>query len=282
MRLHLIIGLLIIFLLQSCRNDKDTAIIFPEGGYDYPKNIMADDANFYYYPIKNSEKKKLVFGDYYMYYLYHLFQEPNLSLEPRKKETFRLYYSDAFNTTIMLTLSDNVITIKEGITEGLYEDRTAQLSPIEKLHLKMLDDNYPIDEMNRNSKFIVQYDSMIKLYPQLLEVKYYHSIYEKSFARTNKKFNFNTRKFYLTTSKYDSLVKQLNASEFWSLPYLNEYKGMQLDGFTFVLEANTKKKYQVVRVQACADNVIKFTQFCQQLIELTHLGKEIDLICGEK
>ncbi len=269
--------LILLILLISCKSD----IKYPAGGYPYPSDYLAQDTNLYYYLLKNIESKKEALADFYMYKFYQLFKEPNLSLKPNKNETFRLAFRDAFYNDIVFTLEENLITVKKGNTDSLYS-KSNQLTSLEKEHLEILKQYYPIEEMDKDSKFKKRTDSLAKVYPQLSDVKYYHRIYEKSFVRTEKKFTFETSRFRITTEKYDSLLNQLNESGFWTLPYFNEAKKGMLDGFVFTLEANTHKKYKVVTVQTCANNVDKFTKFCQELINLTGLGKEINLVCGEK
>lgn len=273
----LLITLLSVYVLSCNSSDKSL-----DGGYSYPKNISLKDTILYFYPLKNIETKKRAFGDYYIHRFYERFQEPNLSLRAFKKATYRLTYSDAFGDNVIIVLSDNVLTIKKGNTSGLYTDGTSQLNPVEQLHLRILNRHYPIDEMAQSEKFKNYYDSLVRANPNLLDPAYYHAIYEKSFVSTNKEFTFSTTSVPLSKQQCDTLLKEINISGFWTLPYFIECNHAIADGFQFTLEANTENKYQVVTVNSCPNNVTKFAQVCQKIIKLANVDKTIDLIWQEK
>jgi hypothetical protein len=271
MRYFLIILTLLFF---SCQ----TQTKYPEGGYSYPKNISNADTNFYYYPLKDIEPIRDAFQDAYAYLFYQPFDEPNLSIKPQPKETFRLTYSTAFGSSVIITLTEDQIIVKKGSPYIIYDEDTSHLTDIEKFHFKLLKRRFPIDTIGRNS-FVKHYlDSLIKQYPQLLDPTYYHKLYDKTIARNGKKFAYPVTKINLTKQQYSSLIQQINSSGFWTMNYRVDCEYPPMDGYGFTLEANTKKKYKIVSAGSCSDDTTKFTKACQQLIDFAKMNNEIRLV----
>src|SRR5688572_22274937 len=80
----------------SCLQQPD----YPAGGFAYPSKVADSDTTLYYYQLKDIASKMDAFRDSYVYLFYRPFNEPNLSLKPQPKETFRLVYSTAFNDAV--------------------------------------------------------------------------------------------------------------------------------------------------------------------------------------
>ena len=203
-------AVIITLLFFSCQ----TQTKYPEGGFDYPKNVSNGDTNFYYYPIKDIEPRKDAFQDAYTYLFYQPFDEPNLSIKPQSKETFRLTYSTAFGKSVIIILTEDQILVKKGSPNILYSEDTSGLTNIEKFHLNLLKRRFPIDTIGKNP-FVKHYlDSLTKLYPQLLDPTYYHKLYDKTISRNSQKFTYPVTKINLTKQQYSSLVQQINSSGF--------------------------------------------------------------------
>ena len=255
---------------------------YPEGGFDYPKNVSNNDTNFYYYPLKNIEPKRDAFQDTYTYLFYQTFDEPNLSIKPQQKEVFRLTYGGALGESVIITFTEDGIIVKKGSPRNIYSEDTSQLTGIEKFHLNILNRRFPIDTSGKNP-FVKHYlDSLTKLYPQLLQPTYYHKLYDKTIVRNGEKFTYPVTKISLTKQQYDSLIQQINSSGFWAMPYRIECRDPAMDGYSFTLEANTKEKYKIVTVGGCSDDTTKFTKACQKLIDLAKMDKEIQLTWSGK
>ncbi len=255
-----------------------TKINYPEGGYKYPLSLTTSDTSLYFYPIKDIESKKEAFQDAFAYLFYQPFNEPNLSIRSQPTETFRLTYSTAFGNSIIITLTDSRIIVKKGIPATLYGEDTSTLTRVEKFHLRLLRAKYPIDAEARKSLHRHYYDSLVDLYPELLDVNYYHKIYKKTIVYTGEKFTYPEDEIHLTKHQYRSLVRELNTSDFWTLPYKIDCPETPMDGDSFIFEANTRSKYQVVYIIGCPDDTTRFTKACQKLINLAGMQKEIDLI----
>jgi hypothetical protein len=270
--------IIISLLFFSCQ----TQTKYPEGGFDYPKNVSNNDTNFYYYPLKDIEPRRDAFQDSYVYLFYQPFDEPNLSIKPQPKDIFRLTYGGALRESVIITITEDGIIVKKGSPSIIYNEDTSHLTEIEKFHLTLLKKRFPIDTSGRKP-FVKHYlDSLTKLYPQLLDPNYYNKLYSKTIARNGEKFNYPITKINLTKQQYDLLIQQINSSGFWTMPYKIkcQYPPMDADGFT--LEANTKEKYKIVTARGCPDDTTKFTKACQKLIEFAKMDKEIHLISSGK
>ncbi len=102
--------LLSCFFLFACNQ----SIKYPKGGLAYPKDVDAKDANFYYYPYKDSFSRIDSFWEATRYITYQLFNEPNLSLKPSGKDVFRLFYGQALGRFYyLITLTEDTIQLKK-------------------------------------------------------------------------------------------------------------------------------------------------------------------------
>jgi hypothetical protein len=265
----------LLFSLIACKS----GIKYPEGGFYYPSKIADSDTSFYFYPIKDIEDRREAFDDSYAYLFYRQLNEPNLSIKPQQNETFRLTYSHAFGFSRTITLTPNEIIVKRGVPISfIYENDKLKLSEIEKLHFWLLERRYPLKQSGNRVFLKMSVDSLVKLYPQLLDPNYYHKLYKKTLTRNNENFDLPTSRISLTKEQYNSLVQEVNASGFWSMPYYIKCEDLPRDADSFIFEANTHKKYNVVKVDGCPGNTSKFIQACQRLVNLAKMDKEIHLI----
>ncbi len=250
---------------------------YPEGGYLYPKNVTDKNRILYNYHIRDSMTPLEKWRDDYTYIYYGAFNEPNLSIRPLPKETFRFVFSDAFEYSVMITFNRDSMIVKKGNPTVLYENDTTRLSAIENLHLRILNRRFPIDTTGKKPHVKRYLDSMVKLYPQLLDPAYYHKIFDKYRVSTGEKFTPVITRMPLSKQQYTSLIQEINSSGFWSLPWRIDCKAAMADGYGFHLEANTKTKYKVVYVMGCPDDSSKFTKACQKIIDATGQDKMPDL-----
>ena len=265
---------LLIIFLWSC----NPSIQYPEGGYNYPAMMSASDTNFYFYPIKDLISRRDSFIISYGHLFYQRFDEPNISLRPLPEETFRFTYEEVFGNTVIITITPNRIIIKEGNPGDIFNHDESRFTKTENTHLYLLKKRFPIDTTEGSSKLRKYLDSMIRLYPQLLDVAYYHSLYKRTIVNRNNKSAYSTTSLHLSNKQYYSLIHDINASGFWSLPQKISCSPVTTDGYGFIMEANTKMKYNIVRTNGCPGDTTKFTKACQKIIELAKLDKKIDLL----
>lgn len=254
----------------------------PEGGYAYPKNISANDTNFYLYQLKHISSERDAFWDSYAWLFYRPFNEPNLSIKPQPKETFRLSYSTAFGDGLIITFNEDSMFVKKGNPTILYNiGDTTRLSAIEKVHYRLLRKWFPID-INKERAYTKHYlDSMIKRYPQLLDAAYFRKLFDKAISYSGETFSPVISRFPITKQQYTSFIQAINSSGFWALPHKIDCNVSMTDGYGFRLEANTRAKYKVVDVAGCPNDSSDFTKACQRIIEFAKQDKKFDLIGDE-
>lgn len=253
-----ILPIVFIFLL-GC----DKLMYRPSGGLKYPEHILDKDTNFYHYQIRDSLTKLWAFRDSYQYLFYRPFNEPNLSIRPLEKETYRLSYGSVLGGDIIISINENCITVKEGDTRSLYDQDIAALSPIERSHFYLLNKRYPIETSGKDSFNKVELDSLTAIYPQLLDVTYYHMLSDKVYVRNKESFNFESTVIPITKEKFNLLVRQINSSGYWDMPFEIKCDETMVDGFGYSLEANTKEKYKIVSASDCPLGKADFPMVCQ-------------------
>lgn len=266
--------LLFIICIVSCHD----APMYPIGGYPYPKHITDKDTNSYTIQLNDSMTPRQLFWDHYSYIFYQAFNEPNLSIKPQPKETFRFIYSEVFGHSIIITFNEDSLTVKEGNPNGQYDQDTTRLSAIENLHLSILNRRFPIYTDGKIPAVKKYWDSMINLYPQLLDAAYYHKLYNKHLVRTNEQFSPKVKTVALSKQQYTALVDEINASGFWMMPWKIKCTMPTTDGYGFHLEVNTKTKYKIVEAIGCPNDSTKFTKACQKIIDCARLDKKLNLI----
>ncbi|MES2775266.1 MAG: hypothetical protein V4722_13845 [Bacteroidota bacterium] len=269
---------LVLLFLFSC----NPPIEYPPGGYDYPKELKGEDTNFYYLPIRQTVSRRDSFRTALSYLFFRALKEPNLSIKPMVNETIRVEYFSAFGEFIIISLSENMLTIKKGDDSGgVYDEVTSRLTVVENNNLSFLHRYFPVDTTGRPDWKKKYMDSMTKEFPELLDPNYYKRLLLKQMV-LNTKFTFETTKRNVSTPVFHSLIKELNASGFWSMPYEVEKEcgDAPMDGDGFTIEVNTKTKYQVVNYSDCYDTA-RFTKACQRLFNMAGLGKEINFYRGK-
>lgn len=264
-------------LFTGCQSQP--GIQYPPGGYDYPVAVSGRDSNFYYYPIRNKFSRRDSFGNSFDYIIYQGVNELNMSLKPLPVETFRLSYGTAFHNYAFITLTKYWLTIKKGTPEEKepFDSLFARLPPIEAEHLRLLQRRYPLDAAVSRPSTRRYLDSMIRLYPQLLDVQYYYRLGEKLNTQENLSFKYDITTIPITIPQYNAIVQAINKSGYWSMPHVIDCKAAIADGYTFMLEANTKSKYNMVSATGCPGDTSAFTNACQEIIKLAWLDKEIGL-----
>jgi hypothetical protein len=251
-------------------------IIYPEGGYDYPKSLNNTDTSNYSFPIAHLIGAKDSFNaSYYGHYWGQCYNEPNLSLQPFGKDIFRLTYETAFGDASIFTLTEDEIVIKQPKSGSPYpEYDSTKLNELEKLHYSILQWNFPIKDTSHSIKSQKRLDSLAKLYPKLVDPSYYKYLIDKSAIFKKEAFTYTTKRTRISKNKFYKIVTLINSSGFWKLPYRNKCDVDFTDGFGFILEANTARKYNIVNIN-CPYDKSDFVKACQELINAANLDKKI-------
>jgi len=142
----------------------------------------------------------------------------------------------------------------------------------------LLNRRYPIDTSGKSVWLRVYLDSMIKKYPQLLDVTYYKSLKEKALTINANKFEYSEKHLNISNTQYTAIVKAINSSGYWSLPYESDNCAATFDGEGYSLEANANSRYNIVGTSWCPSDTTAFAKACQKIIDLAQLNKRIRLV----
>jgi hypothetical protein len=274
-----IVAILTLFAL-SCK----TGVDYPEGGYDYVKEYKPEDTGFYFLPVRDSFSIQDSFDmAWNSENIYSKLDEPNLSLKYSGHDVFRLIWSAPIGGFYLITLREHQITIKEmvGFDEPIsnfancYD--TSKLNEVEKFHLRVLENNFPLQELKLSGWRKSYLDSLLKLYPQLLSSKYYYHLSKKIYCNQLKpKFSINT--ISITREQYHRTVDAINESGYWKLPVLIDGEIMCTDAGSYSLEASTTRKYNYVSSMECLEKSnLAFDKACQELVKLAKLEDKITI-----
>jgi hypothetical protein len=243
----------ILFLL-ACHS----SIKYPPGGYDYPEVVADKDTNFYYYPVKNILSRRDSFYDSYMHLFFRAVDEPNISLKPLPVTVFRFLFNSYPKGNHTITLTEDEITVKDiRDNDSLLssEPDTLLLTPTERLQVKILNRDFPIDEKKPLRRPLRQryLDSMGQVYPRLYDPAYFHYLLDKeSGTRLFHHYSYTTIKKQITKATFARLVQQIDTSGYWTLPpHPPNPNNGAFDAAGFVLEANTRYKYNIVEGCLC-------------------------------
>jgi len=274
----------------SCGNaDNDLKIDYPQGGYEFSKNIS--DTNFYHYPLIGKISRRDSF--YIAYddgYLYNLFKEPNISLHPATQTIIRLACSGRYNCYI-ISLTEEKIIVKE--TKSIYwpEIDPDMLTEIERKHWRILRREFPLDEvkpfdtipppppppdeLDESIRRQKERDSIVKNTPELLNPKYYDYLLKKAATNRKDSFCFTTKVIKITREDFERAVNLINASGYWKIPYELNW-GMVNDFDSYILEVNNGIKYNAVRIIDEFEGRYEFRKACQALIKMAKIEDPLE------
>ena len=272
MRIYLAVFL---FSFYSCKLTVD----YPSKGHSYPASLMDIDTANYIFPLKDSlpTKDSLEYTDVYRI-LFTSFSEPNLSIKPQSQPVFRMLYGSVMDRSVVVTLRENQIIVKEqtrGYGSPYYD--TARLSPLERTHYIVLNEHFPLQEVKQGwrKKYV---DSLVKLYPELLDANYYQTLREKAMSFGEERFAYNTETIPISKDTYARLANGINSSGFWNEPYQRECDNPPNDGYGFTLEINTLKRYKIVETSCCPGYSRNFHKAWQELANYVKKGKRLPLM----
>lgn len=277
MRLALFSILPLFFL--SCQSDESLNIQFPKGGYPYVTTTSSKDSSFYALPLKDvfSKPDSMLYA-YQGRQFFRSFKEPNLSLSPPQKPVFRYISVDAFGVhPVLITLNEEEIIVKEGIKGDAnpYPDET-RLSPTEYEHFMLMNLYIPTYLRSNKPERINFVDSVVALYPQLRDAHYYARLMDKGHDPKKATFVYTTRRVSISKKTYYHLVKLINESGFWQLPYRPQCPNLPNDAGGMNLEAVTPDQYHMVFTTFCPDDstLAKFGRACDELEKTAKLDEK--------
>ena len=255
---------------------------YPPGGYDYPDEQKAViDTNNYFFPIRDIISTSDSFNYvYYGRYWHQAYSEPNLSIKPFREDIFRLTFQSAFHDAAIITLLKNKITSKQLIKGNPYpEVDSSKFTPLEKHLYELLYWNFPIQNLTGERRR--RLDSIARVYPQLLDRDYYRQLLDKSLVPNKDTLAFTSKEIAISASKYYSLLRHINECGYWHMSYETNCQGYFIaDGFSVLLEANTRDKYNIVTRFGCPSDDPKFIEVCQEILDAANLDRAINILPG--
>lgn len=260
----------------SCNNDdKVVNVSFPEGGFAFPKTISANDSNFYFYGIKNLQKpadslRDAFFGEKIL----KEFDEANLSIKPSSKVIFRLTSEwESLIDYVITIIQDTIIIKKRTRTNYVYKDN---MTETERYHENILFSNYPLIKNNKNIKESRRryLDSLIDIYPELLNPNYYRSLLDKMYIPYDSLYSYSVSRMHISETQFKEIVNLINGSGYWQMPYYFDCQIMSTDGSTDILEVNTGTKYNIVKSHyPCEDS----SKYLKTLYEIKKIAGIIEI-----
>jgi hypothetical protein len=270
--------LFILGFLQSCKHLREKSIV--NRGYEYPSSYEVKDTNDFFFPLRSKLSKRDSLSYSYQYWFYNAFNEPNLSLKYIGTPTYRISYYEAFGRRSIITLSGRKLTVKDAESGNSYvATDTSKLMGIEKEHYQLLLRRYPLEESEaktKNKRLKHYLDSIMSVYPQLIDPNYYKYLVDKVIVKNDTPFVYETTTVVLNDKQYEQFADLLNNSGYWNLPYNIDCDDPPADGTGFIFEANTEYCYNAVGASSCDDSnsSTKLKIACQRLIDFTNFGSQ--------
>jgi hypothetical protein len=173
----------------------------------------------------------------------------------------------------ILTIQEKKIIVKE-LETGFampYQD-LEKLDSFEQKHFNLFQMYFPLNVIEVKSRTRKYLDSMISIYPQLSDAKYYRFLIDKTNSFGDEKYSYTVREIPLSKRKYKYFVELINHSGYWKMkPYIDDCPGVSTHPDCFSLEAATLDKYNYVYYVECGEN---------DNSKLAHLFNEIKKISG--
>jgi hypothetical protein len=270
--------IIVFFFCVSCRQK----VIYPVGGFHYPKHASLSDSGFYFLPYKDSLSSidSLKAVDEFRY-SYAVLGEKNLSIQPSVKPTYRLTFEEWTQPITVIILTQDDLIIKRGDKHFIspYYDM-GRLTEIERSLYDFIERYFPIEESKiKKPKMAAFFNAMLKQYPRLNDLNYFKELRAKCLTfpgeMSNKYFVIKRK---ISEKEFDRLSRLINESGFWQMPFDSDCKDIPSDAAGFVLEANTPVSYKVVTSASCLDDLRPFTKACHELVKSAGLQNEIRLI----
>jgi len=261
-----------LFAIISCEDDE---IVYPPGGFTYPKKTSVIDSNFYFLPINEaiSRRDSTILAFYKS--LFNGFNEENLSTSAPQEDVFRFIYEGSMvNDYVIIKLTKDKIEIKIDKSGSFHlAPDFKNLSSVEKNHFNLLFGSYPLTEEDYHDKKFI--DSIVVMHPELLSPDYYQKLMNKVFVVDQGPFEYSEKQIKISYDKYKYFVGLINDSEFWQRPFhLKGHEEAFADGYAFLLEAATKNKYHCIMSNMYFDGPSKFRGVFDEIVKYAGIAKE--------
>lgn len=259
---------ILLFILIACHPKKPESSSLPEGGYPFSTEVTNKD--FPIYPIIDSvlSSDSFIMTTYWSHF-YKSYEEPNLSLSPSKEYIARFVFADSFlGYSAVVTLSGDTLRIKQIVSgQAVPWTNENKLDSLERLHFHLLGIYFPLEQYEGSPGTKSFLDSMTKVYPELLDPKYYKQLYNKSLT-IEEPFAYRKWNIPLTESKAKELIQQINNSGYWQMkPDVSNCRGAVTHADYVTLEVATPQKYNYVSYTECDGDNSEFAKLCKEIMK---------------
>jgi len=272
--MKLSIAIILLCFVFACRNAEVPEVEFPAGGYFYPTAVDKRYEDLFCYPLKDSlSPRQSLYDSYFGHHFLAAFDEPNLSLKSQPAAVIRLVYFSVFDQPVVISLMGTQIIVKRGIKGEIYPELDQdRLTEGEKDDFRILENEFPRVDRNTDPKFRPLIDSLLKLYPQFSDPNFGKALLTKQSLPIKNKFSYTTHRIRITKEKFIELISLINNSEYWTMPYYPTCVDPDTDVGGFHLEANTKKKYNIVFALDCLTDSSQFRNACRELLKAAKIS----------
>jgi hypothetical protein len=266
--------------MVSC---KDDPIIYPDGGYAFVNTDTIKENSFPCFPIRDLLETRDSLNALLMETkIMKLFDEPNISLKPSKKEIFRLGVSGMGIPVYYFTLTDGKIIVKKGLQNQMFDADVNKLSEAEQNLFYRLEMYILFHKKNEQPEKKIRYTLQEKREMDSCKkigiAKCYKYLIDKSPLKLSTSFKYETRIITLPNHTFKTLIYNINNAGYWKMPLDLDCSDRPNDGTGFSLEANNGKKYNFVSSGDCMDPSTDFRKACQKIIKYAHYDKEIRIV----
>jgi hypothetical protein len=259
--------------INSCQNRNNVS--FPNYGFDFPKTVSSHDSNEFYYPLKKISSRRDSILNYQSHYLFNAYDEENLSIGPTEIPVIRFIYVE-MNYPVIIKLTPNTIILKQGY-KGWFVPHYGVTNLTATERSFFFNNYFGYDSWNLSPLKLRKWDSLTKVYPMFKDPTYYNYVLTKAELPNTDPLKYHTKRIHISHSTYVSLINSINKSDFWTGEINRDCNPGWMDGGRYILEVNTRKKYNVIFCTLGCPINETIPKFCQDLINLTDLRKEIRL-----
>jgi hypothetical protein len=262
--------IIVILLFFSCK-DSGT----------YKSNVSVEnalaDTNTYIITTKDSLTSIDSFHvAFYWRLLIRAFNEEDFGVKQPTEDLIRFAFFEDYNP-VLVTFKKGTMVVKE-VVEGYVnlDSDTSKLSDIERLHYKVIFTRLiyrkPHDKLRRFD------DSLVKVYPKLLDPHYYKYLELKAATKDRISITYKKRTVNVPNGAFQRIMDAIGRSGFWKLPYEVKCQNIPSDVSSYTIEVNKAGRYKINQVLSCPDDSTKLNIACQEIVKLAGLSGKADVL----
>jgi len=263
-------SIIVVLLFFSC---KESSI--------YRSNVSVNkvlaDTNTYIRTTKDSISSIDSFQiAFYWRLLIGAFDEEDFGVKQPTEDIIRFTFFEDYNP-VLVSFKKGSITVKESI--GGYANLatdTSKLSDIEKLHYQVIFTRLIYRDPHRKLRRFD--DSLVRVYPKLLDPSYYKYLELKAATRDRIGLTYEKRTVDVPEGAFQKVMNAIAQSGFWQLPYNVKCQNIPTDVSSYTIEVNQAGRYKMNSVLSCPNDSTKLNIACQEIVKLAGLAGKADVL----